>query len=106
MEADLQLRQTCRRRGNILKLIRQGHEQQLDRMNDSMVGGLMQDIGSRMSPAQVMTMLQDMQLMGLITFEQRFCDIRERYVAEKIMLTPVGLALVSRRKDTDEVIFN
>ena len=97
---------TRRRRGNMLKLIRQGHENQLERMDDFEMAKMMQNLGAHMSQRQVLTMLQDLQVLGYIAFNQRFCDIRERIVAEQIMLTAPGLALVVRRKDNDEVLFD
>jgi flagellar motor switch protein FliG len=106
MATEQAIRQMHRRRGNVLKFIRQGHEAQLDRMNDLEMQAMMQDIGSNMSQKQVMTMLQDLQVLGYVTFTQRFCEARERFVAEQIMLTAPGLALVTRRKDTDEVVFD
>jgi hypothetical protein len=59
-----------------------------------------------MSQRQVLTMLQDLQIFGYVSFNQRFCDIRERTIAEEIMLTAAGLGAVIRRKDTDEVLFD
>ena len=105
MATEQELRQTKRRRGNMLKFIRQGHEKQLDRLNDSMMLAMMQDVGSNMSPHQVMTMLQDLQVFGYVTFRQSFSGELERYIAEDIMLSAVGLALVTRRRDNDEVMF-
>lgn len=106
MGTEQELMQTKRRRGNMLKLIRQGHEAQLERMDDFEMAKMMQDLGSNMSQRQVLTMLQDLQVLGYICFVQRFCEIRERTVAEQIMLTAIGLALVTRRKDNDEVLFD
>ena len=106
MATDQELIQTKRRRGNMLKFIRQGHERQLDRMDDWEMTKTMQDIGAHMSQRQVLTMLQDLQVLGYINFNQRWCPIRERMVAEQIMLTGVGLALVTRRQDNDEVLFD
>jgi hypothetical protein len=94
-----------RKRATLLKLIRQNHEQQGERMDDFALAKLMQDIW-RMSQRQVLTMLQDLQTFGLLTFNQRFCDIRERTVAEEIVLTAAGVGLVNRRRDTDEVLFD
>lgn len=106
MGTEQELMQVRRRRGNMLKLIRQGHEKQLDRMDDSDMGRMMLDLGAHMSTRQVMTMLQDLQVLGYVTFQQRFSDELERYVAEQIMLTPQGLAVVTRRKDIEEVTFS
>src|ERR1035437_117985 len=92
-----------RKRGTILKLIRQNHEEQSERnserMDDFALAVIMADIW-HMSQRQVLTMLQDLQTFGLVNFKQRFCDIRERIVAEEIMLTASGLGLVTRRKNT------
>jgi hypothetical protein len=106
MITEQELRQTKRRRGNMLKFIRQGHEKQLDRMDDLMMQAMMQDIGSNMSQRQVMTMLQDLQVLGYVTFRQSFSEELERYAAEEIMLTAAGLAIVTRRRDNDEVMFS
>jgi hypothetical protein len=106
MITEQELRQIKRRRGNMLKFIRQGHERQLDRMDDLMMQAMMQDVGSNMSQRQVMTMLQDLQILGYVKFEQAFSDELERYTADEIMLTSTGLAVVSRRKDNDEVMFS
>lgn len=95
-----------RRRGNMLKFVRQNHEKQFDRMDDSDVADMMIDIGAHMSTRQVMTMLQDLQVLGYVTFRQEFSDELERFVAKEIMLTPPGLALVTRRRDNDEVTFS
>ena len=106
MSNEQEMIQMKRRRGNMLKLIRQGHETQLDRMDDFEMAKMMQNLGARMSQRQVLTMLQDLQVLGYVNFVQRFCEIRERTVAEEIMLTASGLAIASRRKDTDEVLFD
>jgi hypothetical protein len=106
MNADQEIVQTKRRRGNMLKFIRQGHEAQFQRMDDFEMHAMMQDVGSNMSLRQVMTMLQDLQAFELITFRQRFDQQRERQVAEEIMLSPLGISLVTRRKNTDEILFD
>lgn len=106
MASELELRQMARRRGNMLKLIRQNHEEQLDRMDDSDLADIMLKIGVHMSTRQVVTMLQDLQTLGYVTFHQAFSDELERVALNEIMLTPIGLALVTRRKNTDQVIFN
>lgn len=106
MGTEQELIQTKRRRGNMLKLIRQGHEAQLERMDDFDMAKMMQQLGANMSQRQVLTMLQDLAVLGYVSFTQRFCEILERTVAEEIVLTANGLGLVSRRKDNDEVLFD
>ncbi|MDR3797975.1 MAG: hypothetical protein P4K93_07470 [Terracidiphilus sp.] len=106
MDVEQELKQTKRRRGNMLKLIRQGHEDQLDRMTDSILQGLMQDLGSNMSFRQVMTMLQDLQELNYVKFDQIFSDEKGRFIAERIMLTSLGSAVALRRRDNDNVLFS
>jgi hypothetical protein len=66
---------------------------------------MMQDMW-RMSRNRVMTMLQDLATFGLITFDQGWDEDEERMTAKKIELTAAGVALVTRRKDTTEVLFS
>lgn len=106
MASEMELRQLARRRGNMLKLIRQNHEEQLDRMDDSDLADIMLKIGFHMSTRQVVTMLQDLQTLGYVTFHQEFSEALERIALSEIMLTPNGLTLVTRRKNTDDVIFD
>jgi len=106
MGTELELKQTRRRRGNVLKLIRQGHEQQLERMTDSALQALLQDIGCNMSARQVMTMLQDLQEIGYLKFEADFDEEKERMVARHIMLTSLGAIVAMRRKDNENVAFS
>jgi hypothetical protein len=106
MSAERELIQMKRRRGNMLKFIRQGHQAQLERMDDFEMHAMMQDIGANMSLRQVLTMLQDLCVFGLVTFKQSFSEPKERNVAEEIMLTAAGVSLVTRRKNTEEVLFD
>ena len=106
MSTERELIQIKRRRGNMLKFIRQGHQAQLDRMDDFEMHAMMQDIGANMSLNQVLTMLQDLCVFGLVTFKQSFSQHKERFIAEEIMLTAAGVSLVTRRLNTDEVLFD
>lgn len=106
MSTERELIQIKRRRGNMMKLIRQGHEAQFDRMDDFEMHAMMQDIGANMSQRQVVTMLQDLSTLGYVTFKQSFNEAKERIVAEEIMLTAAGLAIVTRRRDNEEVMFD
>ncbi len=105
MAYELELNLTKRKRGTMLKLIRQNHEEQNERMDDFALAKVMSTLW-HMSQRQVLTMLQDLQIFGLVNFKQRFCDIRERKVAEEIMLTAAGVGIVNRREDTNEVLFD
>jgi hypothetical protein len=105
-EVDQEIVQTKRRRGKMLKFIRQGHEKQFERMDDFEMLAMMQDTGSNMSQRQVMTMLQDLKSFGLVEFKQDFNHEKERMVAEQIMLSALGVSIVTRRKNTEEILFD
>lgn len=103
---DGELRQTRRRRATMLKFIRQGHEQQLSRMDDFDMWVMMQDLGMTMSRKAVITMLQDLAVYGLIKFVSAYDDDNERYRLSEIELTAAGLSQLARRRSTDEVLFD
>jgi hypothetical protein len=106
MSTELEVRQLKRQRARMLRTIRQGHEKQLHHMDDFEIFAFMQDIGMRMSRNQVITMLQDLCIMGYLQFKQVFDDESERMRLYEIELTSVGIALVLRRKSNDEVLFD
>lgn len=97
---------TKRRRGNMLKFIRLNHERQLERMDDFELLCAMQDIGAHMNQEEVTTMLQDLGVFGFVTYSERYDPKKGRVVLEKIMLTSAGVSLTTRRRNTDEVIFD
>ncbi|MHB1673785.1 MAG: hypothetical protein ACYCSP_05990 [Acidobacteriaceae bacterium] len=102
MERELIL--TKRRRGILLKLVRQGHEAQLSRMDDFEVFAILQELGHSMGRDQVLTMLQDLQLLGYLNFRQKVNDITGRVELSEIELTATGLGVVLRRKSNDDVL--
>src|SRR5579872_1794160 len=101
-----ELVQIRRRRAMMLRFVRDGHEGQMSRLDDFEIYALMQDMGITMSRNQVMTMLQDLQTLGLISFQSEWNEAGERYVAKDIMLTAAGTTLVLRRKSNDDVLFD
>jgi len=103
---DGELRQTRRRRGTMLKFIRQGHEQQLSRMDDYDMWVMMLDLGMTMGRVQVLTMLQDLLTLGLIDYKAKNDEKTGDLRIFEIQLTAAGLSLVIRRKSTDEVLFD
>jgi DNA-binding IclR family transcriptional regulator len=106
MKVDLNLMQLRRRRGTVLKLIRLGHENQLSRLHDGAVSDILLEMGQPMSIFQVITMLQDLAVLGYVQFDQAFDQDLGRYRLDNIMLTPVGLRFVDRRLPNEDVLFN
>jgi hypothetical protein len=106
MSAERELVQTKRRRGIMLKLIRQGHEAQFSRMDDFEMFGMMQELGTSMGRDQVLTMLQDLQVLGYLTFKSGMNGITGRTEICEIELTAKGIGAVVRRKSDDDVLID
>ena len=106
MSAERELIQTRRRRGLILKFVRQGHEAQLSRMDDFEVFAMMQEIGVTMGRDQVLTMLQDLQVLGYLDFKSKVNDLTGRTEISEIQLTAQGLGFMVRRKSNDDVLID
>lgn len=104
MSSERELIQTRRRRGIMLKFVRQGHEAQLSRMDDFEMFAMMQMLGQSMGRDQVLTMLQDLQLLGYLNFRQSANEITGRMEISDIELTASGLGIVTRRKSNDDVL--
>ena len=103
---DAEIRQIKRRRATILKMVRQGHEAQLQRLDDFGVFATMQDLGMQMSRRAIITMLQDLCVLGYLKYKQGFSDEHDRVTLSEIELTPLGLTITMRRQSNDEVLFD
>jgi hypothetical protein len=106
MSGERELVLTKRRRGIILKLVRQGHEAQLSRMDDFEVFAMMQELGQSVGRDQVLTLLQDLQVLEYLDFNQHANEISGRKEITEIALTAKGLGLVVRRKSNDDVLLD
>lgn len=104
--SDRELIQTRRRRGMMLKLIRQGHEEQLARMDDVEMLAMMQLLGQSMGSDQVITMLQDLQVLGYVRFKQSTNERTGRVALFEIELTAQGLGAVIRRKSNEDLLLD
>jgi hypothetical protein len=106
MEADRREIQSRRRRGIILKLVREGHENQLSRMDDFEVWAILQKMGQTAGRQQVVTLLQDLQVLDYIDFKSSQDEETGRVELSQIMLTAAGLRFYTRRQSNDDVLFN
>jgi len=106
MNAERELIQTRRRRGTMLKFVRQGHEAQLSRMDDFEVFAMMQELGHTMGRDQVITMLQDLKVLGYLDFKQKVNELSGRTEISEIELTAMALGVVIRRKSNDDVLID
>jgi hypothetical protein len=103
---DAEIRQIKRRRATILKMVRQGHENQLQRLDDFGAWATMQDLGMQMSRRAVITMLQDLCVLEYLRYKQGFSDEHDRVTLSEIELTPKGLTITVRRQSNDDILFD
>jgi predicted ArsR family transcriptional regulator len=97
--------QARRRRGIILKLVRQGHENQFSRMDDFEVWAMLQKLGQTVGRDQVVTLLQDLQVLDYIDFKSQTNEITGRVELSMIQLTATGLRFVTAGRSNDDVLF-
>jgi hypothetical protein len=95
-----------RRRGIILKLIRENHEGQEQRYTDGELWAMLLRIGQTVGRAQVVTLLQDLQVLDYVDFTSKMDEEDGRIRLTEIMLTPVGLRFYTRHKSNEDVSFN
>ena len=95
-----------RRRGIILKLIREGHENQLPRLDDLETWTMLLKMGQTMGRDQVVTLLQDLSILDYVDFKSTMNDISGRLELNQIQLTAAGLRFVIVGRSNDDVLFN
>jgi hypothetical protein len=106
MEVERREIQARRRRGIILKLVREGHENQLSRMDDFEMWAVLQKMGQTLGRDQVVTLLQDLAVLDYIDFKTAVNEITGRVELSQIALTPLGLRFYTRRQSNEDVLFN
>ena len=95
-----------RRRGIILKLVREGHENQLSRMDDFEVWAVLQKMAQVLGRDQVVTLLQDLEVLEYITYRSKANEFSGRTEITQIELTALGLRFMTAGRSNDEVHFN
>ena len=103
MDADRKLLQTRRRRGTIMKLVRGGHENQLSRMDDFEVWTMLLKMGQTAGRDQVVTLLQDLEVLNYLTFKTSHNEMTGRIELSQIELTATGLRFMSARRSNEDV---
>jgi len=98
--------QARRRRGIILKLVREGHENQMSRMDDFELWAILLKMGQTVGRQQVVTLLQDLQVLDYLGLQiDRGRRIRARPI-EPDCAHRAGLRFCTRRQSNDDVLFN
>jgi hypothetical protein len=97
--------QARRRRGIILKLVRQGHENQFSRMDDFEVWSMLLKLGQTVGRDQVLTMLQDLQVLDYLDYKSTMNEITGRMELSEVQLTANGLRFVTAGHSNDDVLF-
>jgi|GEM_PF-4722433 len=105
MRAERELIQARRRRGIILKLVRQGHENQFSRMDDFEVWAMLQKLGQSIGRDQALTLLQDLEVLDYIDYKSSINEITGRTELSQIQLTANGLRFVTAGRSNDDVLF-
>jgi hypothetical protein len=95
-----------RRRGIILKLIREGHENQLPRLDDLELWTMLLKMAQTMGRDQVVTLLQDLRVLDYIDYKQTMNELTGRIELSQIELTAAGLRLMVVGRSNDDVLFN
>jgi hypothetical protein len=103
IEGDRRLLQLRRRRGIILKLVRGGHENQLSRMDDFEVWTMLLKMGQSVGRDQVVTLLQDLQVLEYINFKVGQNELSGRMELAQIELTAAGLRFMSAMRSNDDI---
>lgn len=106
MSSDLKQMHERRRRGLILSWVREGHQNQLSRMDSLEIWGMFLKLGITLGQEQVLTLLQDLAVLGFITFDQSFNEDTGRTRIGKIELTAAGLRFMDGRKSNDDVQYS
>lgn len=106
MEAERREIQARRRRGIILKLVREGHEHQLSRMDDFEMWTILLKMGQTVGRQQVVTFLQDLEVLDYISFKTVVDEETGRVQLSQISLTANGLRFCTRRQSNEDVLFN
>jgi DNA-binding PadR family transcriptional regulator len=88
--------QLSRHRGVILQFIDSNHFQQLSRMDDVEMWGMMMDMGYRVGQDYVMTLLQDLSDRGYVSFQTEMNRRSGRTHLNQIQITPRGRDVVNR----------
>jgi hypothetical protein len=106
MEAERREILARRRRGIILKLIRENHEDQAQRYTDGELWAMLLKIGQTVGRTQVVTLLQDLQVLDYIDFRSQTDEMDGVTRLSEVMLTAGGLRFYTRHKSNDDVAFN
>lgn len=103
--AELRLTRMRRQRGIILKLVREGHENQLSRLDDFEVWTILLKMSQTVGREQTLTLLQDLCVLGYVEFKQSMNEINGQIELSQIQLTALGLRFVSAGRSNDDVLF-
>ena len=104
MTTEERANQLKRHRGVILQFIDSNHFQQLSRMDDVEMWGLMMDMGYRVGQEYVITLLQDLGDRGYVRFAPETNRLTGRTHLKQIQITPQGRDLVTRTGADDPAV--
>lgn len=102
--SEMQTNQVKRYRGVVLQFVYTNHREQLARMDDVALWGLMLDMGYGVGQNNVLTLLQDLSDRGYLSFNEKLNRVTGRTEISKIQITPGGRDLVERTREDAAVL--
>lgn len=96
--------QKQRRRFTIMTLVREGHENQMSRMDDLEVWTILLRLGITAGRNQVRTMLQELQVLGYLDFKSAHNPESGEVEISQIELTAAGVRFMDAGKSNDDIL--
>jgi hypothetical protein len=103
-ETQRKLVQTQRRRFTVMTLVREGHENQMSRMDDMEIWTILLRLGITMGRNQVRTLLQDLQVLGYIDFKSARNPESGELEISQVELTGAGLRFMVAGRSNDDIL--
>lgn len=102
--SELKINQLRRHRGAILQFVYTGHAEQMSRMDDVALWGLLQNMAFSVGQEEVITLLQQLKARGYLDFTEKKNRWTNRTEITKIVITPAGEDLVEHTKEDPAVL--
>ena len=103
-ENERRLVQKQRRRFTVLKLVREGHENQMSRMDDMELWVILLRLGVTMGRNQVRTMLQELEVLGYLDFKSAHNQASGELEINQIELTAAGVRFMDAGRSNDDIL--
>jgi hypothetical protein len=103
-EQQRRLVQKQRRRFTIMTLVREGHENQMSRMDDMELWTILLRLGVTVGRNQVRTMLQELEVLGYLEFKSAHNPESGELEISGIELTAPGVRFMDAGRSNDDIL--